>query len=123
VYCYYFRTISALEASACIAALKKHVFPRFCKDHGEVTPPLLDCSVGPAWLSSASVYLGVTDDLSMSKSFLRDVSAKPFCCGVMASFSAVAGTIPPATAAPRCMPAAALLLPPLPAPTSSAPDP
>jgi hypothetical protein len=48
-------TILAMETRACIVALKKHVFPRFCKDLGKVVFPLLNCSVGPACLASASV--------------------------------------------------------------------
>jgi hypothetical protein len=55
-------------------------------------PPWQD----PRFFSSASVLLRVTDDPAIPNSFLRDVSAEPFCCGVMACFSAVAGTIPPA---------------------------
>jgi hypothetical protein len=102
--------------------LKKHVFPRLRKDLGKVTPVLFDCSVEPAWLSYASVLLGVIDDPAMPTSLLRGMSAKPFCCSVMVS-SAVAGTIPSAAAAPRFMPSATLLLLPLPTAASFFPDP
>jgi len=122
------RTISGIEASACMVALKKHVFPRFRKDRGKVTPPCLDCHVRTVLPSSTSFLHCVVDDPAVPDSLLRGLSAEPsvgnsFCCCVVAFLPAAATTFPYASVVPPSMPTAALLSQPLPAPSSESPDP